>query len=57
MSNLCKYCKEQGYSKEEYKNIENNINVLSDALVQEYFSKDAYYFWLLIMFLFLWICL
>lgn len=43
MINLCKFCKEQGYNKEEYENIKNNISVLSDALVQEYFSKDAYY--------------
>ena len=43
MINLCKFCKEQGYNKEEYKNIENNINVLSDALIHEYFSIDAYY--------------
>ena len=43
MINLCKYCKEQGYSEREYKNIENNINVLSDALIHEYFSIDAYY--------------
>ena len=43
MINLCKFCKEQGYNKEEYKNIENNINVLSDALIEEYFVKDAYY--------------
>ena len=43
MINLCKFCKEQGYSKEEYKNIKNNINVLSEALVYEYFVQDAYY--------------
>lgn len=43
MINLCKFCKEQGYSKEEYKNIKNNINVLSEALVHEYFVQDAYY--------------
>lgn len=43
MINLCKYCKEQGYNKEEYENIKNNINTLSDALVYEYFVKDAYY--------------
>lgn len=43
MINLCKFCKNEGYSKEEYKNIKNNINVLSDALVYEYFEYDAYY--------------
>ena len=43
MINLCKFCKNEGYSKEEYKNIKNNINVLSDALVHEYFVQDAYY--------------
>ena len=43
MINLCKFCKEQGYNKEEYKNIKNNINVLSEALVHEYFVQDAYY--------------
>ena len=43
MINLCKFCKLQGYSKEEYKNIKNNINVLSEALVHEYFVQDAYY--------------
>lgn len=43
MINLCKFCKEQGYNKEEYENIKNNINVLSDALVHEYFEYDAYY--------------
>lgn len=43
MINLCKFCKNEGYSEREYKNIKNNINVLSDALVQEYFSNDVYY--------------
>ena len=43
MINLCKFCKNEGYSKEEYKNIVNNINVLSEALVHEYFLNDAYY--------------
>lgn len=43
MINLCKFCKNEGYSKEEYKNIKNNINVLSEALVHEYFVQDAYY--------------
>ena len=43
MINLCKFCKIQGYSKEEYKNIKNNINTLSDALINEYFVQDAYY--------------
>ena len=43
MINLCKFCKLQGYSKEEYKNIVNNINTLSDALINEHFSNDAYY--------------
>ena len=43
MINLCKFCKNEGYSKEEYKNIVNNINTLSDALINEYFSNDAYY--------------
>ena len=43
MINLCKFCKNEGYSKEEYENIKNNINVLSDALINEYFEYDAYY--------------
>lgn len=43
MINLCKFCKLQGYSKEEYNTIKNNINTLSDALIHEYFSIDAYY--------------
>ena len=43
MINLCKFCKLQGYSKEEYEHIKNNINVLSEALVHEYFVQDAYY--------------
>lgn len=43
MINLCKFCKNEGYSKEEYENIKNNINVLSDALINEYFVQDAYY--------------
>ena len=43
MINLCKFCKNEGYSKEEYKNIENNINALSDALIYTYFVQDAYY--------------
>ena len=43
MINLCQFCKNEGYSKEEYKNIKNNINVLSEALVHEYFVQDAYY--------------
>ena len=43
MINLCKYCKNEGYSEREYKNIKNNISALSDALIEEYFVKDAYY--------------
>ena len=43
MINLCKFCKEQGYTEEEYENIKNNIDALSDALINEYFKQDAYY--------------
>ena len=43
MINLCKFCKNEGYSKEEYKNIKKFINSISNDIIIAYFEWDIYY--------------
>lgn len=42
--NICKYCKEKGFSKEEYNNFKNNIIEVAKAIRSQLSYKNGVYY-------------